>query len=150
MINIPLIPYYCTKIDTHLSFDAAIHSLRQNVESDFNPESSSPFCGSVIQNGFTITRKIKGRDSFLPLIKGVFNYENGRTSVQIIAYIQPGVIIAGIVVLHIFALGLLKANAVEILLVIAAVFLFHCFIYILFLFEVQKAERLLKSILKSN
>ena len=98
-----LIPYERVIIRTSLSVDTIRHRLYMEikpVETLFFPlfSNDKPYSGKITELGFKIMRSIKGRNSFLPLVKGVVEKDSDGSVIYITMTLHP-FIIASIIVM---------------------------------------------------
>jgi hypothetical protein len=86
------LPWRRYEIDTHLSADQCVHALQAIVEPRKwfrSPLAKSPndFEGEVTPRGFSFRRIIQYRNSFLPVISGVF--EAGLAGTRVSVSMRP-------------------------------------------------------------
>jgi hypothetical protein len=140
-----LIPFDRRIIASCLKTDAIESRLSQAVETSlkwYQHRSEKEFRGHVSENGFRIRRNIRGRNSYLPLIKGKLEPTANGTRVILTFTLHPIVLItlaAFIVWAEILAVSIEKRfNFVLLLLFIG----FHCLICIEYLLR-RKGGRVL-------
>jgi len=90
-----LIPYERLKIKTSLRAEEALQRLSEKVEPKrffrmWRPD-EKPYQGEITGSTFKVTRIIRYRNSFLPIIKGEVQPEMGRSSVAIT--MQPHILV---------------------------------------------------------
>ena len=99
----PLIPYKHIVIKTSLTNDEAKHVLsgqiqeRKWLRSGWPTANEPSFEGKVSSTGFEINRVIGGRNSFLPIMYGIFRPDVGGLRVEVTMMIHPLIIILSMV-----------------------------------------------------
>ena len=92
-----LLPYNTFEIHTSLSLEEIIAALKKEVEPKkflrLSWRNYAFFEGDVSREGFKITRIIKYRNSFAPIIRGTFKQSPTGTSVLIRMSLHPFVIV---------------------------------------------------------
>jgi hypothetical protein len=109
-----LIPRKRFSIETMLTVDEAVQVLSRVVQPrKFWPNPFSDdrkeFEGGVSKEGFKFIRNIYYMNSFLPTIKGTFDWSDGVTKIRIILAGNPCVLIAMIAAFAFFGYFLLSA-----------------------------------------
>ena len=139
-----LIPFDRQIIASSLKTDAIKSRLSQVVETSlkwYQHRSEKEFRGQVLENGFRIRRNIRGRNSYLPLIKGKLEPTSNGTRIILTFTLHPIVLIvfaAFIVWAEILAVSIEKSFNFVLLFVFIG---FHCLMYVIgYLPEKKKAE----------
>jgi len=111
--------------------------------------SGPPFVGSVIEGTFKMHRDFRGRNSFVPLIRGrIISTDNG-TSVRGIMFLHP--LVAAFMVFWLGATGYAALNDKSAAVGAGLMFLFGLSLMLgCFFFEVSRAKQLLKEAVQGS
>jgi len=151
MVNIFLVLFYSTTIKTILSCEQVADLIVKNVDSDFTPKSQNEFWGRVELNEFVITRYIKGRNTYLPLVHGKIVSSEEGSKLTLSIKLQPAVVIVLITFSVVLFISFLNMGLIVISVLFLVLFLFHCIMYFWgFMSEKNKAEQWIKSLLKNS
>jgi len=151
MVNIFLVPFYSTTIKTILSCEQVADLIVKNVDSDFTPKSQNEFWGRVELNEFVITRYIKGRNTYLPLVHGKIVSSEEGSKLTLSIKLQPAVVIVLITFSVVLFISFLNMGLIVISVLFLVLFLFHCIMCFWgFMSEKNKAEQWIKSLLKNS
>ena len=156
----PLIPYKSININTSLTVDEAVQLVSEAIalpRSFFQGwgKAAREFEGTVSTSGFTISRAIRYRNSFLPILFGKFVPSAQGVRVEVRMTLHPLVIafavlwftfVGGFLLLAIGStLTTLKVDE-GILLPIGMLLFFYLMVFLGFGLEANKAERFLSSL----
>jgi hypothetical protein len=147
-----LIPFDKINFHTSLSVHDATAKLAQIVDTEskwpHSPRSKKEFDGSLSKSGFRIVRNIKGRNTYLPWVRGQFKPVVNGTHIIVTFSLHP----IGIVAMLTFFLWAAFLSvyygdfaAIGILTIIFIIL--HCVLYVIgYVPEKEKAESILRGI----
>ena len=156
----PLIPFKSLTFDTSLSTDEAAQLVSEAIAPrrswlQYWREADKEFEGSVSEGGFTVSRAIRNRNSFLPYLYGKFVPTTDGVRVVVRMTLHPLVILFAIVWCTMIGsfmlpalLGSLDKGPPDPMLLtpIAMLLFFYGMVFVFFGLEVGKAERFLKDL----
>ena len=147
-----LIPYDRMTLHTPLNTDEVAARLSQVVDTESKwyqrHSSKKEFYGSVSAAGFSVTRRIKGQNSHLPLIRGRFYPAEEGTDIVLTFSLQPASVVFMVAFfLFLEGLSLYYRDRAGMIVLAFAYLVLHCIVYLVgYVPEKKKAEAMLKSV----
>jgi hypothetical protein len=145
-----LIPYREISIRSSRSPELIASQLRERTASRYvwSPYGKFDFVGSISSSGFRLSPVVKGRNSYLPVLRGRICRSYAGTEIKIAEGLQPVVVVSMLVVFVILP-PLIEGGLERDYFIYLAfmLFPFHCLMYFIgFLPAARKAEDRIREI----
>ncbi|WP_181186453.1 hypothetical protein [Orenia metallireducens] len=146
-------PYKKLEIKTDLSTGELKKKIEENIEinmlkGSFFYDSDKKFKGTIIDNHFFISRIIKYKNSFLPIVDGVIHPDNSGSTIKITMRLNKFVLVFGVLWIGLMLINFLNPEFES--LIIFAIFIFaYLLCMVLFNIEVKKASTLFENLINN-
>ncbi|ELC9583625.1 hypothetical protein RJY99_004615 [Vibrio vulnificus] len=152
------IPYHDFQFDSELSKDEVLNKIQDRIDKPTTPRrwKRKEFTGSVFTNSFDISKNLRRRNSFSPIIKGCIEDIDTGVRITILMRMHPLIIVLMLFWLAFIGVSsvvmLYRAENIELVLFIPIIMFFFGLVFppVSFWSEVRRQETRIRELLSTN
>ncbi|EGQ7700414.1 hypothetical protein D8T49_21915 [Vibrio vulnificus] len=152
------IPYHDFQFDSELSKDEVLNKIQDRIDKPTTPRrwKRKEFTGSVFTNSFDISKNLRRRNSFSPIIKGCIEDIDTGARITILMRMHPLIIVLMLFWLAFIGVSsvvmLYRAENIELVLFIPIIMFFFGLVFppVSFWSEVRRQETRIRELLSTN